>query len=197
LTMLLGSSVGFGRQSRYHEPLRFAKHAESRILDKKNGRIYWSVESAPPGVYSADLNGDDKKTVSTNSAVAISIDSKAGRLYYGDSTGLYQDSLDGGSALQIYAGTVADIAIDHLKNEIYWSSGSVIYVDTITSGLSATNSLVMGTTINSIALDVYAGKLYWAETGAGFEVKEKDLGSGNERQLFAGTAANALDAVLV
>ena len=163
------------------------------LVDKMNDRIYWSVESAPPGVYSADLNGDGKKTISSISAVALAIDPAAGKLYYGDSTGLYQDSLDGGSSLQIYAGTVADIAVDHVQDEIYWSSGSVIYVDSISSSLSPTNSVVTGTTIVSIALDVLAGKLYWAETGAGFEVREKDLSSGSDRQLFSGTAANALD----
>jgi len=163
------------------------------LLDKKNERIYWSVESAPPGVYSADLNGDDKKTIAAATAEAMSINPNAGKLYYGGSTGIWQYSLEGGSPLQIYAGTVADIAVDHLHEKIYWSSGSVIYSDAISSSLSPTNSVVTGTTIDSFVLDVYAGKLYWAETGAGFEVREKDLGSGSDRQLFAGTAANALD----
>jgi len=164
------------------------------LLDKENERIYWSVVSAPPGIYYSDLEGNNKQTVASVPAEALAIDPAAGKLYYGDSMHLYRDSLDGGSALAIYDGIVTDITIDHIRNKIYWSTGSAVYADAISDSLSTTgNTVASGTTINSIALDPYDNLFYWAETGAAFEVREKDLDGGSDRQLFGGAGVLALD----
>jgi hypothetical protein len=159
-------------------------------LDKINDYIYWTITSAPPGLYRADLDGSNKTTIlNSMDGTDLIVDPSNEMLYYCNSTGIYQVDLTTNSETQMYAAaTITDIAIDHVNDKIYWTDGSSVWNDTISTGLTAGTAILTGS-FYAIAVDPIGERFYWADHSGGNSIMSANLNGTSPELVYGGDLA--------
>ncbi len=147
-------------------------------VDKVNDKVYWTDDGA---VYRADLDGSNAEVVvGAVGAGAIAIDPEDSKVYW---TILFPPTiqradLDGTNVETLVTASDDDapraIEIDPNGQKMYWSTASLLtepYAKLFRAKVDGSSVEVLWVapdnlaSIDDIALDLVAGKIYWAELG--------------------------------
>ena len=176
-------------------------------LDIAGGKIYWVASSA---IQCADLDGANVQDIVTgvDGMDYIALDVVGGKIYWtrwGDSyTKIQRADLDGSNVTDIVTGSIAlDIALDVAGGKIYWIHGTEYptiggyFPDTIRcANLDGSNVRTLVTEgdflnddssgyINSLALDVAGGGIYWTAWNAR-KIRRANLDGSNITDIATG-----------
>ncbi|WNG18748.1 Ig-like domain-containing protein [Cystobacter fuscus] len=138
-------------------------------VDSTNRKLYWSDFNGKR-VMRAELDGGNPTQVvgGIDSPSAIAFDVPSGKVYVitYNNTRLVRFNLDGTSLETIGSGLGGQgvgLAVDSSGGKVYYSTrGNSIYVANL-DGSNATPLVTNQTTVHGIAIDVTAGRLYWAD----------------------------------
>jgi hypothetical protein len=140
------------------------------------GKIYWTQEGT---ILRADLDGANIETV-LDGIDPIGIAFGGGKLYWGDDTAddILRGDGDGSNVETVVDGAHAHvIALDLTQNKIYWSPGGSVRRANLDGSEVETIIEDNYYSINGIALDTAAGKIYFSDLPSG--VYEADLDGAN------------------
>lgn len=163
-------------------------------IDATNGKLYWSAFGAG-SVLRADLDGSNVETIiagSLDSPSGVWVDEQNGKLYVitYNNTRIQRANLDG-SGLETVAASLGgqgiDVIVDPATQTIYYSlRGAEIRTMSLDGSNQAT--LVSGqASVQGMAVDFAAGKLYWTTGGV---IRRADLADGANIEDIVDTGAN-------
>ena len=165
-------------------------------VDSTNRRLYWSDFNGER-VMRAELDGSNPTQVvgGIDSPSAIAFDIPNGKVYVitYNNTRLVRFNLDG-SNLETVASSLGGLgvglAIDSSSGKVYYSTrGNSLYVANL-DGSNPTALVTNQTTVHGIAIDVTAGRLYWADW-LGTALRSANLADGGDIQTVnSGSARN-------
>ncbi|RKH14777.1 DUF5050 domain-containing protein [Corallococcus sp. CA053C] len=165
-------------------------------VDSTNRKLYWS-DFTGARVMRAELDGSNPTQVvdGIDSPSAIAFDVPSGKVYVisYNNTRLVRFNFDG-THLETLAsnlgGLGVGLAVDSSGGKVYYSTrGNSIYVANL-DGSNATTLVTNQTTVHGIAIDVTAGRLYWADWLGGV-LRSAKLADGSDIQdVNSGSARN-------
>ncbi|CAM3127547.1 DUF5050 domain-containing protein [Corallococcus sp. ZKHCc1 1396] len=138
-------------------------------VDSTNRKLYWS-DFNDSRVMRAELDGSNPTQIVSgiNSPSAIAFDVPRGKVYVisYNNTALLRFNLDGTHPETLASGLGGlgvGLAVDSSGGKVYYSTrGNSLYVADL-DGSNATALVTNQTTVHGIAIDVAAGRLYWAD----------------------------------
>ncbi|MFY0578619.1 SMP-30/gluconolactonase/LRE family protein [Cystobacter fuscus] len=138
-------------------------------VDSTNRKLYWSDFNGRR-VMRAELDGSNPTQIvgGIDSPSALAFDVPSGKVYVitYNNTRLVRFNLDGTNQETIGSGLGGQgvgPAVDSSGGKVYYSTrGNSIYVANL-DGSNATTLVTNQTTVHGIAIDVTAGRLYWAD----------------------------------
>jgi sugar lactone lactonase YvrE len=156
-------------------------------VDSTNRKLYWSDFNGKQ-VMRAELDGSNPTRVvaGIDSPSAIAFDVPSGKVYVitYNNTRLVRFNLDG-SNLETLAsnlgGLGVGLAVDSSGGKVYYSTRSNSLYAANLDGSNATPLVTNQTTVHGIAIDVTAGRLYWADW-LGQALWSAHLADGSDRQ---------------
>ncbi|EPX56754.1 NHL repeat containing protein [Cystobacter fuscus DSM 2262] len=156
-------------------------------VDSTNRKLYWS-DFTGQRVMRAELDGSNPTQVvgGIDSPSALAFDVPSGKVYVitYNNTKLVRFNLDGTNLETLASnlgGLGVGLAVDSSGGKVYYSTrGNSIYVANL-DGSNATALVTNQTTVHGIALDVTAGRLYWADWLAQV-IRSAHLADGTDRQ---------------
>ncbi|ATB46231.1 NHL repeat containing protein [Corallococcus macrosporus DSM 14697] len=165
-------------------------------VDSTNRKLYWSDFNGSR-VMRAELDGSNPTQVvgGIGSPSAVAIDVPNGKAYVitYNNTILVRFNLDG-SNLETVASSLGGqgvgLAVDSSGGKVYYSTrGNSIYAANL-DGSNVTTLVTNQTTVHGIAIDVTAGRLYWADW-LGAALRSANLADGSDIQdVNSGSARN-------
>ncbi|QSQ19429.1 cadherin-like domain-containing protein [Pyxidicoccus parkwayensis] len=165
-------------------------------VDSTNRKLYWSDFNGSR-IMRAELDGSNPTQVvgGIDSPSAIACDVPNGKVYVitYNNTKLLRFNLDG-THLETVASNVGGqgvgLAVDSSGGKVYYSTrGNSIYVANL-DGSNITPLVTNQTTVHGIAVDVTAGRLYWADW-LGQAIRSSKLADGSDIQdVNSGSARN-------
>ncbi len=165
-------------------------------VDSTNARVYWSDFNGSR-VMRAELDGSNPTQVvggiNSPSAVAVDVPNEKVYVITYNNTRLVRFNLDG-TDLETLAtnlgGLGVGLAVDSSGGKVYYSTrGNSIYVANL-DGSGATSLVTNQNTVHGIAIDVSAGRLYWADW-LGTAIRSANLSDGGDVQdVNSGSARN-------
>ncbi|PTL75569.1 Ig-like domain-containing protein [Vitiosangium sp. GDMCC 1.1324] len=165
-------------------------------VDSTNRKLYWSDFNGSR-VMRAELDGSNPTQVvgGIDSPSAIAFDVPSGKVYVitYNNTRLVRFNFDGTNLETLASnlgGQGVGLAVDSSGGKVYYSTrGNSIYVANL-DGSNATTLVTGQTTVHGIAIDVTAGRLYWADWLAGM-IRSANLADGSDIQdVSAGSGRN-------
>ncbi|QDE85701.1 Ig-like domain-containing protein [Myxococcus xanthus] len=166
------------------------------VVDSTNRKLYWSDFNGSR-VMRAELDGNNPTQVSggIDSPSAIAVDVPNGKVYVitYNNTRLVRFNLDGTNLETLASnlgGLGVGLAVDSSGGKVYYSTrGNSIYVANL-DGSDVTTLVTNQTTAHGIAIDVTAGRLYWADWLDGV-LRSANLADGSDIQdVNSGSARN-------
>ena len=165
-------------------------------VDSTNRKLYWSDFNGGR-VMRADLDGSNPTQVVGNldSPSAIAFDVPSGKVYVitYNNTKLVRFNLDGTNLETLASnlgGQGVGLAVDSSGGKVYYSTRSnSIYVANL-DGSNATTLVTNQTTVHGIAIDVTAGRLYWADWLGGVLRSANLADGGNIQDVNSGSSRN-------
>ena len=165
-------------------------------VDSTNRKLYWSDFNGNR-VMRAELDGSNPTQVVGNidSPSALAFDVPNGKAYVitYNNTRIVRFNLDG-TNLETLASSLGGqgvgLAIDSSSGKVYYSTrGASLYVTNL-DGASSTALVTNQSTVHGIAIDVTAGRVYWADW-LGTAVRSASLADGGDIQTMnSGSARN-------
>jgi hypothetical protein len=163
-------------------------------IDATNGKLYWSTFTTD-SVLRADLDGSNVETILDGNVTdpsGIWIDEQNGKLYVitYNTTQIRRANLDG-SGLETVAASLGgqgvEVIVDPTTQTIYYSQrGAEIRTMSLDGSNQAT--LISGqATVQGMAVDFAAGKLYWTASGV---IRRADLADGANIEDIVDTGVN-------
>ena len=150
-------------------------------IDQQTVRMYWA-DIITQKIMRANLDGSEVRHLVTGleQPEGVAIDSSAGKLYWTASAAgkIQRSNLDGSGVEDVITGLdrPSSIALDPAGGKMYWGTEGTIpeieapYIGNIQRANldgSHAEDLITGVKgLGSIALDLSAGKMYWANLGA-------------------------------
>ncbi len=183
-------------------------YAESTVasdldLDIASGKVYVGL-IANEGcgfIFRRNLDGSNSEVlVSDERARGVSLDLAAGKLYWADQCGaaVKRSNLDGSGVEVLVAleGFPSDLTLDLDADKIYWArsaggDGAVIERSSLDG--TGVETLVSAQSIDGIALDLGASKLYWSEPLFSKEIRRSDLNGDNIEVVISDVSAVRLE----
>ncbi|ABF92416.1 putative lipoprotein [Myxococcus xanthus DK 1622] len=165
-------------------------------VDSTNRKLYWSDFNGSR-VMCAELDGSNPTQVvgGIGSPSAIAVDVPNGSVYViaYNNTRLVRFNLDGTNLETLASnlgGLGVGLAVDSSGGKVYYSTrGNSIYVANL-DGSDVTTLVTNQTTVHGIAIDVTAGRLYWADW-LGTVLRSANLADGSDIQdVNSGSARN-------
>ncbi|SDF07358.1 Ig-like domain-containing protein [Myxococcus virescens] len=165
-------------------------------VDSTNRKLYWSDFNGGR-VMRAELDGNNPTQIAggIDSPSAIEVDVPNGKVYVitYNNTKLIRFNLDGTNLETLASGLGGlgvGLAVDSSGGKVYYSTrGNSIYVANL-DGTDVTPLVTNQTTAHGIAIDVTAGRLYWADWLGGV-IRSADLADGSDIQdLNSGSVRN-------
>ncbi|WP_422723909.1 Ig-like domain-containing protein [Hyalangium rubrum] len=165
-------------------------------VDSTNRKLYWSDFNGSR-VMRTELDGSNPTQVvgGINSPSAIAFDVPRGKVYVitYNNTRLVRFNLDGTNLETLASnlnGLGVGLAIDSSGGKVYYATrGASIYVANL-DGSNITTLVTNQNTAHGIAIDVTAGRLYWADW-LGQAVRSANLADGSDIQTVnSGSARN-------
>ncbi|QDE88952.1 DUF5050 domain-containing protein [Myxococcus xanthus] len=165
-------------------------------VDSTNRKLYWSDFNGRR-VMCAELDGSNPTQVvgGIDSPSAIAVDVPNGKVYLitYNNTRLVRFNLDGTNLETLASnlgGQGVGLAVDSSGGKVYYSTrGNSIYVANL-DGSDATTLVGNQNTVHGIAIDVTAGRLYWADW-LGTVLRSANLADGSDIQdVNSGSARN-------
>ncbi|AKF80357.1 hypothetical protein MFUL124B02_11370 [Myxococcus fulvus 124B02] len=165
-------------------------------IDSTNRKLYWSDFNGSR-VMSAGLDGSNPTQVvgGINSPSALAFDVPNGKVYVitYNNTRLVRFNLDGTNVETIatgLGGLGVGLAVDSSGGKVYFSTrGPNLSVANL-DGSNVTPLVTNQTTVHGIAIDVTAGRVYWADW-LGTRVRSANLADGGDiRDVNVGSARN-------
>ncbi|SEL11644.1 DNA-binding beta-propeller fold protein YncE [Stigmatella aurantiaca] len=156
-------------------------------VDSTNRKLYWS-DFTGKRIMRAELDGSNPTQVvgGIDSPSALAFDVPSGKVYaitY-NNTKLVRFNLDGANLETLASnlgGLGVGLAVDPSGGKVYYSTrGNSLYVANL-DGSNATPLVTNQTTVHGIAIDVTAGRLYWADWLAQ-AVRSANLADGSDSQ---------------
>ena len=177
-------------------------------LDVDGGKIYWMVSIGCCGtkaIKCANLDGSNIETLITGLSwfPELALDADRGKIYWIHHDGIQSASLDGSNIETLITEDELDysgfgFALDGDRGKIYWTA----YGDIWRANLDGSNIETLitelgsyGWSIGGIALDVAAGKIYWANNKEG-GIQRANLDGSNIETLIAGLDARTFSIAL-
>ncbi|NOJ91489.1 cadherin-like domain-containing protein [Corallococcus coralloides] len=165
-------------------------------VDSTNRKLYWSDFNGKR-VMRAELDGSNPTQVAggIDSPSAIAFDVPNGKAYVitYNNTRLVRFNLDGTNvetAASSLGGQGVGLAIDSSSGEVYYSTRGASLSVTSLDGASPTALVTNQSTVHGIAIDVTAGRVYWADW-LGTAVRSANLADGGDIQTVnSGSARN-------
>ncbi|MBN8468856.1 cadherin-like domain-containing protein [Corallococcus exiguus] len=165
-------------------------------VDSTNRKLYWSDFNGKR-VMRAELDGSNPTQVVGNidSPSAIAFDAPNGKAYVitYNNTKLVRFNLDGTNVETIASslnGLGVGLAVDSSGGRVYYSTRGNSLNFTNLDGASPTALVTDQTTVHGIAIDVTAGRVYWADW-LGTAVRSAKLADGGDLQTVnSGSARN-------
>ncbi|AFE04335.1 putative lipoprotein [Corallococcus coralloides DSM 2259] len=156
-------------------------------VDSTNRMLYWSDFNGKR-VMRAELDGSNPTQLvgGIDSPSALAVDAPRGKVYVitYNNTVLMRFNLDGTNLETVASGLGGQgvgLAIDSSGGKVYYSTrGGSIYVTNL-DGASPTALVTNQSTVHGIAIDVTAGRLYWADW-LGTAVRSANLADGGDIQ---------------
>ncbi|AKQ68286.1 NHL repeat containing protein [Myxococcus hansupus] len=165
-------------------------------IDSTNRMLYWSDFNGSR-VMRVELDGGNPTQVvgGINSPSALAVDVPNGKVYVitYNNTRLVRFNLDGSESETVASnlgGLGVGLAVDSSGGKLYYSTrGNSIYVGNL-DGSNIIPLVSNQNTVHGIAIDVTAGRLYWADW-LGTAVRSANLADGGDIQVVnAGSARN-------
>ena len=174
-----------------------AGYPSGLAVDSTNRKLYWSDFNGKR-VMRAELDGGNPTQVigGIDSPSALAIDASRGKAYVitYNSTKLIRFDLEGGTQETLASnlgGLGVGLAIDSSGGKVYFSTRSNSLYAANLDGANVTVLVGNQTTVHGIALDVTAGRLYWADWLAG-AVRSAQLADGGDIQVVNSASARNL-----
>ncbi|NVJ00077.1 cadherin-like domain-containing protein [Myxococcus sp. AM009] len=165
-------------------------------VDSTNRKLYWSDFNGSR-VMRAELDGSNPTQIvggiDSPSAIAFDVPNDKAYVITYNNTRLVRFNLDGTNLETVASnlgGLGVGLAVDSSGGKLYYSTrGNSIYVANL-DGSSVTPLVANQTTVHGIAIDVSAGRLYWADW-LGTALRSANLADGGDIQdVNAGSARN-------
>ncbi|AEI61971.1 putative lipoprotein [Corallococcus macrosporus] len=165
-------------------------------VDSTNRKLYWSDFNGSR-VMRAELDGSSPTQVvggiNSPSAIAFDIPNDKAYVITYNNTRLVRFSLDGSNLETVASnlgGLGVGLAVDSSGGKVYYSTrGNSIYVADL-DGSNVTTLVTNQTTVHGIAIDVTAGRMYWADW-LGTALRSANLDDGGDIQdVNSGSARN-------
>jgi DNA-binding beta-propeller fold protein YncE len=164
-------------------------------VDSTNRKLYWSDFNGKQ-VMRAELDGSNPTQIlsSIDSPSGIALDVPNGKVYVitYNNTKLVRFNLDGTNQETLASnlgGQGVGLAVDSSGGKVYYSTrGNSIYVTNL-DGSNATTLVTNQTSVQGIAIDVTAGRLYWSAPSAGV-LRSAKLADGSDIQDVSSSNGN-------
>ncbi len=164
-------------------------------VDSTNGNLYWADFNGGT-VTRTGLDGSNPTTLasSINSPSGIALDVPNGKVYVitYNSTQLIRFNFDGTNQETIIpslSGQGVGVAVDSSGGKVYYSTrGNSIYSANL-DGTNVTTLVTNQSSVQGIAIDVTAGRLYWSEPVAG-AIRSANLADGSDIQDVSSSSGN-------
>jgi hypothetical protein len=165
-------------------------------VDSTNRKLYWSDFNGKR-IMRAELDGSNPTQVigGIDSPSAISIDVPNGKAYVitYNNTRLVRFNLDGTNVETLASnlgGLGVGLAVDSSGGKVYFSTRSNSLYAANLDGSNVTALVTNQTTVHGVAIDVLAGRLYWADW-LGTAIRSAHLADGGDIQnVNSGSARN-------
>ncbi len=140
-------------------------------VDAANGHVYWTHGSGPGRIVRSDIDGANRVTLVSglSNPRGLAIDVAGGRLYWSDTVDrrMYRAPIDGGTPEVIVAtgDQLGNPTLDPVNGKIYF--GNFTRGDMRRANLDGSDAEVLFDglfTPIAVALDLDAGKIYWADS---------------------------------
>jgi sugar lactone lactonase YvrE len=164
-------------------------------VDSTHRKVYWSDFNGNR-VMRADLDGSNPTQVLSgiDSPSGIGLDVPNGKVYVitYNNTQIVRFNFDGTNLETIASalgGQGVGMAVDSSGGKVYYSTrGNSIYVANL-DGSNATTLVTNPTTVQGLAIDVTAGRLYWSAPSAGV-LRSANLADGSDLQDVSSSSGN-------
>ncbi|WP_225411905.1 Ig-like domain-containing protein [Stigmatella hybrida] len=156
-------------------------------VDSTNRKLYWS-DFTGKRIMRAELDGSNPTQVvgDIDSPSALAFDVPSGKVYVitYNNTKLVRFNLDGANLETLASnlgGLGVGLAVDSSGGKVYYATrGNSLYVANL-DGSNATPLVTNQNTVHGIAIDVTAGRLYWADW-LGQALRSANLADGSDSQ---------------
>lgn len=137
-------------------------------LDTNAGKMYWADWSADR-IGRANLNGSNIEYILTglHEPLHVALDPLNHMMYWTENDrGIFRATMDGANVEQIRGGDPKGVALDVANGKVYYTgSSSVSRANLDGTGAEALYISTGSSHINTVALNLFAGKMYWSDNG--------------------------------
>ena len=156
----------------------------------------WTVSDSTGNITHSALDGSGQTNIVTGLTTlrGIAVDTVNQRLYYADATKISRCEYDGSNPTDIITGltTASGVAVDPAGSLLYWSDPGTGKVQRSTLAGASITDIVTGAsaTLYGIAIDVTAGRLWYAEKSPAETITSVDITDGTDAWVVDTETAN-------
>ena len=167
-------------------------------VDVQGGKVYWT-DTATDSIQRKNLDGSGSVelliTTGLNDPHEIALDVNSGKMYFADRFGgaIKRANLDGTSVeILVGSGLPQHIALDLVNQKIYWSDAFSRINQSNLDGSAAATIFSGPDSIAGLAIDPFAGTLYFGNRSQQ-KIQRADLDGSNVADAISGLARPPLD----